>query len=643
MAGTNPYASIVTSPSPAPPAPALDHNPYAEILNPKHVDRAIDNSVGKAIVKGHENPFTTFEGFMEASQRGLEAAVTGGDIGKAITHPEERESLQKAFRSRIGLQQQEDPGGVLAGEDLPHKLARAGVNIATDIATDPVSYAPVGKLFEAIGKGVPLVGDAARAIGEWAEKSPIGRVLDPEHELAGATVQTKALVNSALHKSEHASRVEMATKEAAVRSAAPTIRATGDIPSQIKALFYDPAKIPAAHPGLSPKDVISALHEDRRPITRAAYDAELDKAGLKKTPGFYTGSATGSQFFKPETLADPNKLSETLESIRNFGSKKPPTDNGLLRLGQALTHLGNQMFLAIPFPHGGNLTDLSYMNYGIMNTIAGLGRALEVSRGKPSASTQHYIGELEKFGGDSKYQNIFSELGFDKLFGSQKLAEAANKAVIPAQRLSNYAQNKFLNPLETGLRAQAYKHLEGKGLSGEEAVRDIDRSFGSDEPNALSRWSSELGTPFAKFHGQTAIGQGLRGLVTNPARVNNPVKADLDYNESVNPGRSPKFRTSIPGMSTARAIADSTHYWTTLAGPLSGLQAYYSSLSQTQKGKVAEALSVVFHRYVPVDQVVQMLGELISRSKGQGGETGIQDIGPAIVGGYYHKADKSGE
>jgi hypothetical protein len=207
---------------------------------------------------------------------------------------------------------------------------------------------------------------------------------------------------------------------------------------------------------------------------------------------------------------------------------------------------------------------------------------------------------------------------------------------IPAQRASNYAQNQFLNPLETGLRAQALKAEEKSGTAMPEAVRNIHTTFGSDEPNRLSRASTDLGTPFAKFHGQTAVGRGISALGKNPARVGNVVKADLDYNSQVNPN-GPQYRSSVPSMSTARALVDPQHYLPPLLGPLGTLAGSFSSLSDFQKGKVSEALSVALKRYIPVDQVVDTINELVSRSRGQQGESGVQDIVPSIVGGYYQK------
>ena len=147
-----------------------------------------------------------------------------------------------------------------------------------------------------------------------------------------------------------------------------------------------------------------------------------------------------------------------------------------------------------------------------------------------------------------------------------------------------------------------------------------------------------MGAAFPKFHAQTAVGQGLRTLATNPGRVTNVNKANLDFNEQVNPS-GPQYRQSIPGLSTARAITDAPHYFQSLSGPIGELASNFSSLTELQKGKVSEALSQLLHKYIPLDQVVETLYELSTATRGKEGETGVQDLAPSLIGGYYHKRE----
>ena len=303
------------------------------------------------------------------------------------------------------------------------------------------------------------------------------------------------------------------------------------------------------------------------------------------------------------------------------------------------------MFLAIPFAHGANLSDLSYMRYGLWTTLAGMGHALAVARGKQSPRLQALVDVLNQFGGISQYTNVMDELGIKRIAGipgTEKAAEVYNAAMLPVQKLSNYAQNKFLNPLETGFRAAALEresmNAAKTGTTPEEWMRALHRTFGSNPPNKVSRLASQMGAPFAQFHLQTAVGSGGRALATTPGRVASVNKALLDYNQAVNPNPyGPQYRDSIPGTSTARALTDPEHYLPQMLGPIAALAGNFSSLTQLQKGKVAEALSVALQRYVPVEQVVETVNELITKEKGRQGETGVQDILPSIVGGYYSK------
>src|SRR6185312_16458896 len=120
---------------------------------------------------------------------------------------------------------------------------------------------------------------------------------------------------------------------------------------------------------------------------------------------------------------------------------------------------------------------------------------------------------------------------------------------------------------------------------------------------------SDLGTPFAKFHLQTSPASGLKTLAKNPGRVLNVIKTNRDENAQVNPGRSAKYRSSIPSMSTARALADPLHYFSNI-GPLGALNSPYGTLSQLQQGKVGGVIADTAGRFIPGSQELSALFNL---------------------------------
>ena len=315
-----------------------------------------------------------------------------------------------------------------------------------------------------------------------------------------------------------------------------------------------------------------------------------------------------------------------------------------------MMHLGNKAFLAIPFPHGLNLTNLSYNSYGLISTLRGLGRALRLSTGLGVEGTQlaKDIAELERLGANSQYAHIFSEYpptavhvtAFDRKFtmpGSALVAKTAGKAVwVPFQRFSNMLQDKFLNPLETGFRTAALGQEAKAGKTGVEAARNIHAAFGTNPANKVIQASGNLGQPFAKFHLQTVSGSGWRTLVKDPSRITNLVHAQMDMNKQINPGGR-EYRPTVPGLSFARAAMDPLGYYSTMFGPLFQLGSNYSGLSDAKKGNVAEALSKALGRYIPMGQAGDVLMRLATGEKGEAGESPQSDILSPLTGGYWKR------
>ena len=606
-----------------------------------NVGKGVDKGVGGALLRGHENPITAALGVVEAPQRGIYAAIEGKDPWHEMQHPEDREKLAKAFRSKIGLQEQEDPGGALAGDDIWHKLLRFGANTGVDIATDPVSYLPVGKLAELGARAFPGVARGVGALGKGISESKIGGLFNPEAALKDSTEATKATALGEVRKAE------ATTNEFLAKTAHPVIkRNVGAIVSgaphspDIVALFHDAKNIPAPKVGLRPQQVMEALRADRGEVTRAAYRQGIENAGLMRDPATLRGLPGPHPF----NVTGTDEVRAAQQALREYGSRKDPGKLG--NILRTLTRLGNKGFLAIPFAHGTNLTDLSYMRYGLARTMVGLGRALQLSAGHTSPKVQVLLDDMEKVGTKGGYGHIFDEFGINRIAGipgTEGVAHAANKALIPLQRLSNATQDRFLNPIEHGLRSSGFEAERAAGKSDIEAGHALHQAFGSEMPSEATKMAENLGTPFAQFHGQTTLGQGFRTLAKNPARVTNVGKADLDFNAQVNPGGSPKYRLSVPGANVTRAIFDPLYYLQVFGGPIGALAQHYSALTQAQKGHVGAALSILMGHYIPAVQVVEVLNEFLTGEKGTAGETPQQQILPTAVGGYYHKSDKRGQ
>ncbi len=644
------YDDVLSSSPSATPAPSAGPAPSLRGIE-RGAQRGLKNA-GKTIAAAHQNPFDTFLGVLGTPQRALEALETGGDIGHAVTHPRDQRRLSRAVKEKIGLQGLED--NQLAGNDLLHKLARGTLDFGLDVANDPLTFAPVGKGLELAGKGIKAVPGAVN-LAERVARSPFGtaveegasRLFNPEYYLRGLTPEAKAQFEMATNRSMEAVRKQQEAENAIVRKHAAAIR-RGELPTEVRNLFTAPAHGTIEHtlaehfpegikPGTRPQEVQAALFRNRAPAFRRQVMSELDadtpefgSLGIFKTPDYHR--AAGSRAF----TVPPEEIEEVQKRLKTVLQKPFAPANPLLQAAKFLTHRGNQAFLANPVPHTLNLANLAYNRYGVPTVVKGLANAARVATGTAGGKLGKKVSELEDLGAKSQYGNLFDELGLTRIAGipgTEGVAKALNAfAIVPAERLANYAQHKILNSTETGLRAAALDAERAAGNTGAAAAKNIHSAFGTDAPNNISRGASALGTPFARFHLQTAPGSGLRTLATHPARVVNPIKAQRDYNNQVNP-HGPKYQTSIPAMATARAVVDPAGYWLGNFGPIAGIEGVRSTITKGGLDKIAGDTAA---RFIPGTPEYQALMYLISK-KASDRKKGVQAIGPAIVGGYYKK------
>lgn len=597
----------------------------------------IAKPVGNALQYGQQHPFDAAMNVLGAPQRGLQALETGGNVGHSIMTPSTGPALQKAVKSKIGLTGLE--AGPLAGNDLGHKLMRGAADTALDVVNDPLTFAPIGKAAKFVGKILPGAAKAVEGGVDALKGTKVGKALDPESDLKGLTDKGKATFEAIQNRAVSNVKSMADKEEAVIRQYADEIR-KGNMPPQVAALFRKSSNVPVIKPGTRPQDVVSALARDRSSVKFAQQNSELRNAGLingAKSAPKITLKNPGDLFTDP---AQMDAVKKALGKVANpHGSSKA---DPLLNLARQATRLGNKAFLANPIPHTGNLANLTYNKYGLPTTLAGLGNAARVATGTVgNGKLAQDIAELDKLGAKSQYRNIFDELGLTRIAGipgTGALAGLANKAIIPAEKLSNLAQHKILNSTETGLRAAALNAEKKGGAQGVEAARNIHSTFGTGPQSALIKSISEKGTPFAGFHLATAPASGIKTLATNPGRVANVLKANRDFNNDVNPGSSAKYRSSVPSMSTARALAAPLSYFSNL-GPLSELNSPYGAVQQLQKGPkgVANFLGDTAGRFVPGSQELSALKDLIEKKKGPAGETAISDLISSLVGGYMAK------
>ncbi len=667
--------SITGSKAAVAPAPAAGPAP-SPLRGLQRAGQSAGKVAGKALVAGHKDPFGSFLNVVTGPQRGLQSLEMSASQGHINTpeawrqavsdvmHPARGKALTQGTKQLSGLADLE--AGPLAGDDLPHKLERGGLDYLQDAFNDPVAALPVGKLGELAGKGIKAIPGAAR-LGEAIATGP-GRIFNADHYLRGLTPQAKAAFELATNRSMEAVRQRQIAEDAIVARNAAAIRA-GKMPDEVARLFQlDPTgktkqitgpgdawkqyfldketgKVKFG-PGTRPQDVTAALYRHRAPMFQHGVEQQIGGV-LKNHPGNFT-SDTSTFAVKPG-MSDVDRqaaIAATQARLKKVVEHKPDPadDRSLFKKGaEFLTRRGNQAFLSNPVPHTLNLSNLAYNRYGLLPTIQGLGNAARVATGKTGGKLGQDIGELEGMGAKSQYGNLYDEMGLTRLLGipgTEGAARLANKAIIPAERFANAAQHKILNSTETGLRAAALNAEKRAGNTGAQAAKNIHAAFGTDAPNAIvSSAQHNLAAPFAKFHLQTAPGSGLRTLAAHPSRVINPVKAQRDINAQVNP-HGPQWDFSLPAMSTAKLLTDPEGYVLGHLGPLTTLQSPYGLMTNLQKGKVLKILGDTGAQYTPGSQqlgpTLDALKALRSK-KPADRKKALQEIGPAIFGGYNKK------
>lgn len=578
--------------------------------------------------------------------------------------------------------------GPLAGDQLMHKLTRGMLDTAFDIGNDPYTYIPFGKLAEGVA-AIPGVGKVGQAIAE----SKFGRAFAPEADLSKLTTAGKAHVEQAVNLGHQSQTVAFEDARAIVAKFADSIR-KGVTPSELLRFFPGKAgdkKLAEIMGTKDPKKVLEATREEISAGTLSDVKKSLTKSGLLKAPAAAPKQPSLEQLLKasiklakggkmPTTaqamkaardamktakaagpkmkdvqafLRDPSQLKQVQEDVLRFITPSEVQHGPVMKLLNTLMHVGNRAFLSIPLPHGFNLTNLAYMRYGLPTTLKGIGNSIRIATNTVPGALAKDIDTLREFGTNSQYHKIFDELGInDILFaGKGKMADLANKAmaplnvavhavnkgaVIPLERFSNALQTHFLNPLETGLRSAALKQEAKAGRTGAEAARSIHQAFGTDPASAVTKEVSGFAQPFAKFHFQTTPTQTIRTLLKNPQRIAALVKAQIDMNNQVNP-HSAQFTPTTPAFTGVRAMMDLPYYVGGAGGALFHLGQSYSSLSQIEKGKVAEALSSALGRYIPASQAGAVIWRLATGQKSTAGESPISDVLPVVTGGYYSK------
>jgi hypothetical protein len=606
-----PAAPAAPSPSgQAPSAPGQTPSPLDALLSQHGVQqavrgagKAVDKSIGGYFKNGPKKWLEWGAGALQAPQRALEAVETGQDVGKAFMHPKEGQELFDAVKDKSGIRNLENT--TLAGDDPLHKFARGVTDTALSIVNDPLNLA--GPVLKGLGVGAKLAQG-----GEAVAKAmpPLGKVADyfrPGAELSHLTNDEEDLVRGALGRSKYAADTELHNAKPIVQSELAALR-TGTVPLRVRALFRNRANIPTTFN--RPTEVLDALEKDIRDYHRSGAH-----------PGSY------HEQLKNLGLSDP--------ATRGLGAAEATTNDALKFLNYS-RKLGNKMFLTVPFPHGLNLTDLHYNKYGVGSTLKGLALSSEIASGKISPATQNTMNLLKSYGGAFRYNDLYSGLG-PGILGA-------------AQRTANTVQNKFLNSLEMGYRIQAFRDEIAAGKAPEEAATAVEKAFGSDLPSRATKTATQLGTPFAQFHGQTIPGTFGRTLVNNPERISNAVKIDQGINRNSQgrqPGpKQPQYVSGVPGTSGVRASGEWLQYLSTLAGPLSQLHGAYSSLSQIQQGHVTKAVQQLVGHFVPAGETVNALMELFlstatgRNQKGEHGESGTEDLLQSLAGGWYTGGSK---
>jgi hypothetical protein len=637
------------------------------------LDKHLFKPVAGALSYGHNHPQEAIMAPLQAGQRALRAAelnaipgMFGGqnqsnDIGHAFMTPKVGPRLQSDVQKQLGI----SSGSAF---DQRNPILGKAARVTEDVVNDPLTVAP-------IGKAVKLIPGATKA-GEVLSKgahAATGNVFNPDHYLRGLTPEARAQYEKITNTAMEAVRNHKMADDKIIAAHAAEIR-KGVMPPEVASLFRAETGQAADTawqkyltdakgklkfgPGTTPQEVSRALFASRAPEFKAGAMPELEKYGFFKSPSGIDASRGMGQ--ADHFTVPIDEIPEVQKRLaRNVESKiRPESDNVLVRGAQGLLKRGNQAFLANPVPHTGNLSNLAYNEYGPLRTAQGLVNAGRVATGKTGkGNLAANIRELEESGTKSQYGNIFDEMGFTgfknapetgKLAplgraanatvvpASRLAAKAANKVVVPLERFSNQAQRTVLNSTETGLRSAALDAEKARGVAADQAYKNIHRTFGTNAPNAVTAGAQQLAVPFAHFHGQTAPGSVLRTIASNPARISNPNKIEQD----LNPKYGAKYHSTVPGANAGRILADPVGYGSSNLGGLLGMLNPYSVVSTLKSGnakKIKQSAEEQIGRFITGSPELQAALEIALKKKGQAGQSGYQDLGAALGGGYFGK------
>jgi hypothetical protein len=568
---------------------------------------------------------------LSAPHRALEAGVTGGDVGHALMHPEDQAKLEPKFDEKIGLTGLDK--GILAGDDWGHKALRGVAHFGADVLTDPTTYIPggaVGKLAKLV-PGVEALGDAAKGSKLFNASADIEPLVNDQGKFV-----THAAYGIANHEKQKSRQAALAV----VRQHADEIK-NGVIHPDVQALFArDPTLIPAARKGMNPHEVTKALEDIHSKVHGETFHRELEDA-FNPHPGLFGATSKLNPTGATLTKAGVN-VDDALAAAKQYG-KYTSGDNAILKGAHKLSQLGSKAFLATAFPHAFNETDLMYQKYGLPVVVKGLANAARIGAGgvKPGSDLAKNIKSLEAVGAHAPFEPVFDELGITRVAGiphTEVAAQLLNKlALIPAQRFSNFLQEKALNSVEGGLSAAALDAERAAGHGDLEAGSNIAAAVGKDAPTGLTHAASEIGQPFAHFHTQTVPGQMLKTLANNPSRLTVPGKLTKAYSQQFAPPTA-QFKSGVPGQKAEDILANPFKYIAGSAGPLGKLADPYGPIQKVQKGKVGEAIGDEAQYFIPLAPEMMAAVEALQKKKGRAGENPLWDLIPdAVTGGYWVK------
>jgi hypothetical protein len=299
--------------------------------------------------------------------------------------------------------------------------------------------------------------------------------------------------------------------------------------------------------------------------------------------------------------------------------------------------LGTASVEGNPLPHGlKNLGDLTYLAGGPRAYGAGLAYT---SKGLDARQIQRML-----------------NMGLSTPDYLHDIAGPLSAVLKPGQQL--------LNRLELGYRQGLLDHYDAamgpsRTIQDEYAKAGLIRRDLGDYRNvsAFIRFLQAMGGPFVAFRIGTIPSAVGRALLSNPQRLENLVRPDVDVNTDPNlMGKSPSEAvTGGPGDDFAKVIFDTPDYLSSPStlGPLGQL---YSQFKETQQGygeRLSEAASQLADQYVPGAAAARTGAEFYAATGLPGstqargladaaygstpGVSALQEALYSIYGGYYKK------